>query len=103
MNTLHCHNGITQIVADHIERCHTRHKKVACDYKVHTERNKVQLVLCGRVGGDFAHWTGLLEWTTGLTKKITFTAYNKIPFPVELHPALDQSVMVSHCMEPHTS
>ena len=81
MNTLDCHNGITQIVADHshIERCHARHKKVACDYKVHTERNKVQLVLCGRVGGNFAHWTGLLEWTTGMDyqidQKITFTAY----------------------------
>ena len=106
MNTLDCHNGITQIVADHnhIERCHARHKKVTCDYKVHTERNKVQLVLCGRVEGNFAHWTGLLHgmdyW---IDQKITFTAYNKIPFPVELHPALDQSVMVSHCIEPHTS
>ena len=45
MNTLDCHNGITQIVADHnhIERCHARHKKVARHYKVHTERSKVHV------------------------------------------------------------
>ena len=38
------------------------------------------------------HWTGLLEWTTGLT---IFVTYNEIPLPVKLHPALDQSVIVS--------
>ena len=45
-----------------------------------------------------SHWTGLLEWTTGLTffaLKIIFMAYNEIPLPVKLHPALDQSVIVS--------
>ena len=47
------------------------------------------------------HWTGLLEWTTGMdywtdlfVLKIIFMAYNEIPLPVKLHPALDQSVIV---------
>ena len=31
------------------------------------------------------HWTGLLEWTTGLTLKIIFILSNKIQLPVELH------------------
>ena len=44
------------------------------------------------------YWNGQLEWTTGLTffaLKIIFMAYNEIPLPVKLHPALDQSVIVS--------
>jgi len=44
------------------------------------------------------YWNGLLEWTTGLTffcTKVIFMAYNEIPLPVKLHPALDQSVIVS--------
>ena len=41
------------------------------------------------------HWTGLLEWITGLT-------YNELPLPVKLHPVFDQSVTVSsHCTEPN--
>ena len=39
-----------------------------------------------------------LDWTTGLTflaLKIIFVAYNEIPLPVILHPALDQSVTAS--------
>ena len=88
---------------NHIERCHARHKKVARHYNVHTERNKVHVA-----GAVWQSWRGFraLDWTTGMDywidQKITFTAYNKIPFPVKLHPALDQSVMVSHCIEPHT-
>ena len=39
MNTLDCHNGISQIVADHshIERCHARHVAVfqQCFYFKH--------------------------------------------------------------------
>ena len=37
------------------------------------------------------YWTGLLEWTTGLTffaLKIIFMPSNKICLPVELHPKL---------------
>ena len=44
------------------------------------------------------YWTEQLEWTTGLTffaLKIIFMAYNEIPLPVKLHPALGQSVIVS--------
>ena len=44
------------------------------------------------------YWNGLLEWTTGLTffaLKIIFMAYNEIPLPVKLHPALAQSVIAS--------
>ena len=39
----------------------------------------------------YNHWTGLLEWTTGLTffaLKIIFMPSNKICLPVELHPTL---------------
>ena len=48
------------------------------------------------------YWNGLLEWTTGMDywtdlfcAKNHFMAYNEIPLPVKLHPALDQSVIVS--------
>ena len=38
------------------------------------------------------HWTGLLEWTTGLTffaQKIIFIAYNEIPLLVKLHSGVN--------------
>ena len=38
---------------------------------------------------------GLLEWTTRLTFFVLFVAYNQIPLPVNLHPALDHTVKVS--------
>ena len=42
------------------------------------------------------HKTGLLEWTAGLTFciKIIFMTKSKIPLPVSLYPAFDQSVLV---------
>ena len=48
------------------------------------------------------YWEGLLEWTTGLTFFVLFMAYNQIPLPVNLHPALDHSVKyhVSHFTDP---
>ena len=39
--------------------------------------------------------TGMDYWTDRFALKIIFMAYNKSPLPVKLHPALDQSVIVS--------
>ena len=42
------------------------------------------------------YWNGLLECTPGMDSWTDlFLHYNKVPLPVNLYPAFDQSVMVS--------
>ena len=71
MNIIDCHNGITQIVADHnhIERCHARHKKVARHTKFTLKEIRYSWCCVAELEGilrtGLDYWTGLLEWTTG--------------------------------------
>ena len=47
-----------------------------------------------RIGGSgdetavYIHWTGLVDWTGGLTLKSIFMASNKTHWPVGLYDAL---------------
>ena len=51
------------------------------------EVQKEKSVLGANYKAVYNHWTGLVDWTAGLTLKIIFTLSNETHPPVGLHDA----------------